>query len=146
MESANTYTDTFGGVSFLRHGDKEKIYEEKAKETSMDLMTRLPSTNVIQNLDSITSLIVGEEFQDLRENIELKTDKPLEIAFDEIDGKQFLKCDYNHCYNNQDGNSYRSPWTNKYFPNVQVDPSSDDQPMYPSQELLEMERKANEVF
>lgn len=27
-----------------------------------------------------------------------------------------------------------------------MDPSSDDQPMYPSQELLEMERKANEVF
>jgi len=82
----------------------------------------------------------------LRENIELKTDKPLDIAFDETEGKQFLKCDYNHCYNNQDGNSYRSPWTNKYFPNVQVDPSNDDQPMYPSQELLEMEQKANEVF
>jgi len=29
---------------------------------------------------------------------------------------------------------------------VQVDPSNDDQPMYPSQELLEMEQKANEVF
>ena len=47
MDSANTYADTFGGVSFLRHGDKEKPYEEKAKETSMDLMLRLPSTDVI---------------------------------------------------------------------------------------------------
>ena len=47
MESANTYNDTFAGVSFTRHGDKEKSYEDKVKETSMDLMLRLPSTSVL---------------------------------------------------------------------------------------------------
>jgi hypothetical protein len=87
MESANTYTDTFAGVAFTRHGDKEKAYEDKVKETSMDLMLRLPSTAVLENLSSITSLVGGEEDRDLRENIELKTDKPLEIAFDDIEGK-----------------------------------------------------------
>ena len=57
---------------------------------------------------------------------------------DEVEGKEFLKCEYN-----KDGDSYRSPWTNQYFP--PFDPS-EEQPTYPTGELLEMEVKANEVF
>ena len=60
---------------------------------------------------------------------------------DEDDGREFLQCEYN-----KDGDSYRSPWTNKYFPPVEADDDPDYQPIYPSQDLLEMEGKANDLF
>ena len=43
MESANTYVDSFAGVSITRHGDKDKSFEEKVKDASVDLMLRLPA-------------------------------------------------------------------------------------------------------
>jgi len=53
-----------------------------------------------------------------------------------------LKCEYN-----KDGDSYRSPWTNQYYPPIEVGADEEDyEPIYPSSELLEMEMKANEVF
>jgi capping protein (actin filament) muscle Z-line, beta len=54
---------------------------------------------------------------------------------DTTNGRQFLKCEYN-----RDGDSYRSPFSNKYFP----EPT--DEPIYPNPELLQMEQKANDVF
>lgn len=62
----------------------------------------------------------------------------VELAEDEVEGKPFLKCEYN-----KDGDSYRSPWSNQYFPAFDL---SEEQPAYPSGELLEMEVKANEMF
>ena len=35
----------------------------------------------------------------------------IETEIDTVANKEFLKCEYN-----RDGDSYRSPWTNKYFP------------------------------
>ena len=62
---------------------------------------------------------------------------------DEKEGKEFLKCEYN-----KDGDSYRSPWSNQYYPPIEPgeDDDEDYQPIYPSSELLEMEQKANDVF
>lgn len=71
MESANTYVDTFAGVSITRHGDKDKAFEDKVKDASMDLMLRLPATTVPKNLGAITGLI---EDEDLRDDVQLKTD------------------------------------------------------------------------
>jgi capping protein beta len=50
-----------------------------------------------------------------------------------------LLCEYN-----KDGDSYRSPWTNQYFPPIPAE--EDYQPIFPSAQLLGMEQKANEVF
>ena len=61
--------------------------------------------------------------------------KHLEIEVDSVDGRQFLKCEYN-----RDGDAYRSPWTNKYFPQAASDS------IYPSPDLLQLEQKANEVY
>lgn len=47
-------------------------------------------------------------------------------------GIEFLKCEYN-----RDGDSYRSPWSNKYFPQ-----GSEDS-IFPSNDLLALEQKAN---
>ena len=61
---------------------------------------------------------------------------------DDVDGREYLKCEYN-----KDGDSYRSPWTNQYFPPIEPDAEDPDyQPIFPSQDLLEMESKANEMF
>lgn len=49
--------------------------------------------------------------------------------------KPFLKHEYN-----RDGDSYRSPWSNNYFP------ASPEASFYPSDQLRQMEIKANEVF
>lgn len=54
---------------------------------------------------------------------------------DESVGREFLKHEYN-----RDGDSYRSPWTNTYHP------ASPDCTFYPSPALLEMEKKANDLF
>lgn len=35
----------------------------------------------------------------------------IETELDTVTGRDFLKCEYN-----RDGDSYRSPWSNKYFP------------------------------
>lgn len=59
----------------------------------------------------------------------------LEIDFDTSVNREFLKCEYN-----RDGDAYRSPWSNKYFPQ-----GSEDS-IYPSADLLALEQKANDVF
>ena len=59
---------------------------------------------------------------------------------DEQEGKEFLKCEYN-----KDGDSNRSPWSNKYYPEIVVE-AGEEEPIYPSAALIEMEKKANEVF
>ena len=59
----------------------------------------------------------------------------VEIGEDETNHKKFLKHEYN-----RDGDSYRSPWTNTYFP------PSNDCTFYPSEQLLQLEQRANELF
>jgi len=53
---------------------------------------------------------------------------------DESAAREFLKHEYN-----RDGDSYRSPWTNTYFPACQAT-------FFPSAPLLALEQKANGVF
>lgn len=53
-------------------------------------------------------------------------------------GIDYLSCEYN-----KDGDSYRSPWSNKYYPPIE-DPGYT--PFFPTGELLEMEVQANDVF
>ena len=65
----------------------------------------------------------------------------IEVTVDQDDGREYLQCEYN-----KDGDSYRSPWSNKYFPPVEADDDPDYQPIYPSQDLLEMEGKANDLL
>lgn len=59
----------------------------------------------------------------------------IETEYDSAAGREFLKCEYN-----RDGDSYRSPWSNKYFPQGSEDA------VYPSNDLLSLEQKANDVF
>ena len=51
-----------------------------------------------------------------------------------LQGRKYLLCDYN-----RDGDSYRSPWSNKYYPPL-------DDVFYPSDQLRALEVEANELF
>lgn len=112
-----------------------------------NLMRRLSPNDIKKNVAGLAALIQNE---DLRYEVIQKIDQPLgmktfcksdnnfpfiESEFDTVANQYYLKCEYN-----RDGDSYRSPWSNKYFP-----PRSDDA-VYPSNEILGMEQKANDVF
>jgi capping protein beta len=58
----------------------------------------------------------------------------IEISTDESAAREYL----NHEYN-RDGDSYRSPWSNTYFPACEAT-------FFPSAALLALEQKANGVF
>lgn len=80
-------------------------------KASMNLMRRLPPDSVTKNLGAVCALIENEDTQ---ENIQVKTDQPCEQFEDTDIGQDFLGCEYN-----KDGDSYRSPWSNKYYPPIE---------------------------
>lgn len=61
----------------------------------------------------------------------------IEIEVDGTNGREFLKCEYN-----RDGEAYRSPWSNRYFPEDAVTADA----VYPSSDLLQLEQKFNDIF
>jgi len=61
----------------------------------------------------------------------------IELETDATNGRPFLKCEYN-----RDGDAYRSPWSNRYFPQESASPDA----IFPSSDLLQLEQKFNDVF
>jgi len=70
----------------------------------------------------------------LVEDLLSAVDQPLKVAHDKESKRDYLLCDYN-----RDGDSYRSPWSNKYDP-----PLSDG--AVPSAKLRQQESQANDAF
>lgn len=100
-----------------------------ALDCALDLMRRLPPTDIEDNLMGLIDLV-----PDLCEHLLSAVDQPLKIAHDASSKRDYLLCDYN-----RDGDSYRSPWSNKYDP-----PLGDG--AVPSKKLREIELQANEIF
>jgi len=98
-------------------------------DCALDLMRRMPPSQIEDNLAGLIDLV-----PDLTENLLSAVDQPLKIAHDHPSHRDYLLCDYN-----RDGDSYRSPWSNKY------DPPLPDGAL-PSKELRALEVQANEVF
>jgi len=96
---------------------------------ALDLMRRLPPKTVEENLSDLLDLA-----PDLTEDLLSSVDQPLQVALDKSTGREYLQCDYN-----RDGDSFRSPWSNKYEPEI-------EEAYYPSDDLREMEVAANEAF
>merc|ERR1711935_57393 len=103
--------------------------DEEMLDSALDLMRRLPPQNIEEDLDGLIQLA-----PDLCEDLLAAVDQPLKIAKDTESGRDYLLCDYN-----RDGDSYRSPFTNKYYP-----PLEDG--AVPSPELRKMEIQANAAF
>ncbi|XP_055340176.1 F-actin-capping protein subunit beta-like [Paramacrobiotus metropolitanus] len=98
-------------------------------DCALDLMRRLPPQQVEKNLTDLIDLVPN-----LCEELLSSVDQPLKIARDKTVGKDYLLCDYN-----RDGDSYRSPWSNKY------DPPLEDGTV-PSEKLRKLEIEANSAF
>jgi len=98
-------------------------------ECCLDLMRRLPPSDVQDNLAGLVDLQ-----PDLCEDLLSSIDQPLEIAVDPDSSREYLLCDFN-----RDGDSYRSPWSNKFFPPL-------DDGAVPSDELRKLEITANDMF
>eukprot|EP01036_Dinobryon_divergens_P025563 gene25563-34123_t len=102
----------------------------EAKITAcLSLMRRLPPNKIEQNLNGLLNLLPNETEQLLQ-----RIDQPLQEAIDQEVGRKYLLCDYN-----RDGDSYRSPWTNKYDPPI-------EDGFVPSAKLRTMETEFNELF
>uniref|UniRef100_A0A3P8T7R6 F-actin-capping protein subunit beta n=1 Tax=Amphiprion percula TaxID=161767 RepID=A0A3P8T7R6_AMPPE len=98
-------------------------------DCALDLMRRLPPQQIEKNLSDLIDLVPS-----LCEDLLSSVDQPLKIARDKVVGKDYLLCDYN-----RDGDSYRSPWSNKYEPPIE------DGAM-PSARLRKLEVEANNAF
>jgi len=98
-------------------------------DCALDLMRRLPPSQIENNLAGLIDLV-----PDLTEQLLSAVDQPLKVAHDPVSKRDYLLCDYN-----RDGDSYRSPWSNKY------DPPLDDGAL-PSADLRKLEQTANDVF
>lgn len=66
-------------------------------DSMLDLMRRLPPTNVEENVSALVS-ICPEYADDLLGSV----DQPLRVMVDRESGREYLGCDYN-----RDGDSYR---------------------------------------
>jgi len=95
---------------------------------ALDLMRRMPPSRMESSLEELVDLV-----PDLTDDLLNTVDQPLQAAKDD-QGTSYLLCDYN-----RDGDSYRSPWTNRYDPPV-------EDGVLPSQALRNMETVANDVF
>jgi capping protein beta len=102
---------------------------EEQLDFALDLMRRLPPSQTEENLAGLIDLC-----PDLVEDLLSAIDQPLKIAYDSESKKDYLLCDYN-----RDGDSYRSPWSNKFDP-----PLKDGNT--PPKELRELEINMNKAF
>ena len=98
-------------------------------EHALDLMRRLPPRKIDESLNDLIDLL-PDHADDLLSSV----DQPLREALDSENGKIYLLCDYN-----RDGDSHRSPWSNKYYPE-QVEGN------FPNERLRQLEIEANQAF
>jgi capping protein beta len=102
---------------------------EERLNSALNLMRRMPPSSVENSLAGLIELQ-----SDLTEDLLSHVDQPLKLQKDTKAGRDFILCDYN-----RDGDSYRSPWSNSYFP-----PQEDG--FQPSPLLRKMEMEANDLF
>ena len=99
--------------------------------SSLNIMRRMPPKDIEDNLSGLLNL-VPEHTDELLQRV----DQPLQVATCPETQRSYLLCDYN-----RDGDSYRSPWSNKYDP-----PIDDGDGFVPSDSLRPLEIQFNDVF
>lgn len=118
----------------------------------LNILRRTPIKDADQNIAGLASLLAFAADADLAEELYQRSDPPLGHAIDPSataaarDGeggsptkKSFIISDYN-----RDGDSYRSPWSNLYYPPIAA--SGESGGFQPSPALRQVEIMANEVF
>ncbi|KAH3688818.1 hypothetical protein WICPIJ_000202 [Wickerhamomyces pijperi] len=107
---------------------------DQSYDASLDLLRRLNPSNIKANLSHLIKLN-----PELSEDLLSSIDIPLSIQQDSKQNRKYLCCDYN-----RDLDSFRSPWSNVYYPQL---PTSDEEESYvPAGQLRELETALNEAF
>lgn len=110
---------------------------DEAYDASLDILRRLDPKSISTNLSNICRLQ-----PDLAGDLLASVDTPLKSLKCPKSGKSFLCCDYN-----RDGDSYRSPFINKYINESNDSIIEDDNGApKPSNHLRELELFANDSF
>lgn len=102
---------------------------EDQLNSCLNLMRRMPPSATENSLAGLIELQ-----PDLTDDLLTNVDQPLGVEKDPVEGKDFVKCDYS-----RDGDSYRSPWSNKYYPAL-------NDGFLPSKKLRDMEVTANALL
>lgn len=109
---------------------------ERKIDSCLDINRRMPPLDVNNTLDNLIYITEGNE--DIESRLCTSIDCPLTVADDEkAGGKKYIKCDYN-----RDGDSWRSPWTNNYYPAL---PDDVEDPFMPSVALRNIEEQCNKA-
>ena len=91
----------------------------------------MPIIDIDKNIDAISSVIYDND--DLLNEFLQKVDNRTKVCKDDPKG-EFIMCEQN-----RDGDSYRSPYSNTYYP-----PTEDAK--YPTAPLRDLEEKLNKMF
>lgn len=97
--------------------------------SALNLMRRMPPSSTENSLAGLLELA-----PELTDELLTHVDQPLKVTMDTKEQKEFVLCDYN-----RDGDSYRSPWTNEYYPPM-------DEGFKPNDKLRKLEIVANSLF
>lgn len=100
-------------------------------EALLDLVRRLAPQNIDSNLSDLAELVKDD--LDTQDEFLGSVDKPLEVRVDGSN-REYLICDYN-----RDGDSYRSPYTNAYIPEL-------GDGTLPSPQMRQLEVGMNDAF
>lgn len=107
---------------------------DKIKLTSsLQISKKLPISQIEITNEKISKLLLQNLENKNNSEFLQKSDLFLNLCKDDSLG-DFIKSEFNN-----EGDSYRSPWSNKYFPDVEL-------PKYPPSELRELEVIFNRLF
>ncbi|CAD6619948.1 HN1_G0053540.mRNA.1.CDS.1 [Saccharomyces cerevisiae] len=104
-------------------------------DAALDLLRRLNPTTLHENLNNLIELQPN-----LAQDLLSSVDVPLSTQKDSADSnREYLCCDYN-----RDIDSFRSPWSNTYYP--ELSPKDLQDSPFPSAPLRKLEILANDSF
>eukprot|EP00929_Paragymnodinium_shiwhaense_P112021 TRINITY_DN80272_c0_g1_i1.p1 TRINITY_DN80272_c0_g1~~TRINITY_DN80272_c0_g1_i1.p1 ORF type:complete len:319 (+),score=123.20 TRINITY_DN80272_c0_g1_i1:162-1118(+) len=110
--------------------------EEQQRQAAISLLKRLPPQDLEKNLVAIAKIAPH-----LEANLQAFVTKPSKLKLDPEVNRYFIACEFN-----QDGNTHRSPWTNKYIPPPPGGQKEEDKLYRPGERLRRLEEAYNEVF
>ena len=87
----------FEGANSLGHSSLPPVAMGEQLDYALDLMRRLPPTQIENNLAGLIDLVPH-----LMDDLLSAVDQPLKIAYDQSSQRDYLLCDYN-----RDGDSFR---------------------------------------